>query len=189
MRTIIRHFDNFLRGKLGVFEFCQDPHCLLRVRLTTAPHALTLAGRLVSRGAPVLELHLWNEHIPLLPSTGPDLAWAIQIRRRLIASFRTLAAKMKDDARFASVQAVGGVTVLFLPGTDVGGERLFRRLGFTLYPYSNPLGRFGEFWENFYSWWIMWTFNPVTLRHRHLTRLRRTEIWMLAEDFLKSYGE
>jgi len=188
MRALIRHFDTLLRSRLSVFEFCDAPDCLLRVQVISAAHSLSLPGCVVSEGAPVLELHLWNEHIPPMPLDGPDLAWAAQIRRKLVTSFHTLAGYMSRDPRFAAVQAVGGITVLILPGSDTGGERLFRRLGFSVYPYHSPLGRFGEFWENLYTWWIMWTFNPATMLHRRLIHLHRTEAWMSVEEFLSRYG-
>jgi hypothetical protein len=188
MRALIRRFDGWLRRALGVFEFCDAPDCLLRVRVTLAAHDLALPGWVVPKGEPLLELHLWNEHIPPQPPDGPDLAWAVQTQRKLAASFRILADQMPRDPRFAAVQAVGGITVLLMPGNDAGGERLFRQLGFSVFPYHSALGRFGEFWENLYSWWIMWTFNPVTLRHRRLIRLRRTEVWMSMEEFLSRYG-
>ena len=188
MREVIRILDKGLRSALGVFEFCDDPDCLLRVQVTSAAHALSLPGCLVPKGAPVVGLHLWNEHIPPLPAEGSDLAWAAQTRRKLVASFHALAGQMLHDSRFADVQAVGGITVLLLPGNDVGGEKLFRRLGFSMFPYHSALGRFGEFWENLYSWWIMWTFNPATLHHRHVLRLHRSEVWMSSEEFLSRYG-
>jgi len=188
MRTAFRTVDRGMRSALGVFEFCDAPDCLLRVRVTSATHALSLPGRVVAKQAPLLELHLWNEHIPPVPPDGPDLAWAVHTQRRLIASCHVLADKMSRDPRFAAVQAVGGITVILLPGKGTGGEKLFRRLGFWVFPYHSALGRFGEFWENLYSWWIMWTFNPSTLRHRQLIHLCRTEVWMLTDEFLRRYG-
>jgi hypothetical protein len=187
MRALIFCFDGWLRKTLGVFEYCDASDCLLRVRLSSAAHPLYLPDCIVVEGAPVLELHLWNEHIPPLPPEGPDLAWAAQTQRRLVASFRALADRMRRDPNYAAIQAVGGVTVLILPGNVAGGEKLFQRLGFSMHPYHSTLGRFGEFWENFYSWWIMWAFNPPTLRRRRLTRLRRAEIWMCVEEFLRRY--
>jgi len=184
MRKAIRLFDKGLRHALGVFEFCEVPDCLLRVRVTIAPHNLALQGWAVPKGVPILELHLWNEHIPPLPPSGPDLVWAVQMRRRLTISFQTLADQVQRDPRFANVQAVGGITVLLSPGSDPGGEKLFQRLGFRVFPYHNPLGSFGEFWENFYSWWIMWAFNPATLRHRRLIGLQRSEVWMPIDEFI-----
>ncbi|UCC64000.1 MAG: hypothetical protein JSV36_02770 [Anaerolineae bacterium] len=95
---------------------------------------------------------------------------------------------MRHDPRLARVRAVGGASALFSPAERPGGVRLMQRLGFTVMPYHSPLGRFGEFWENFYSWWMMWTFNAVSLRYRRLIRLRRTEIWMSTQEFLDRYG-
>lgn len=184
MRTLIRYFDRLLRHLLGVIEFCDDPEGLLRIKLTTAAHDIPLPDHTVPAGTPVIELHLWNEHVPPLPPAGPDLAWAAHSRRMLISSLRSLARLLEIDARLAGAQAIGGVTVL----VSLGGEGLFRRLGFTILPYRNPLGRFGEFWENFYTWAIMWTFNQASLRQRHLLQWRRSEIWMSREEFLRRYG-
>jgi YkoP domain len=188
VKSLIRHFDRFLRRTLRVFEFCDDPECLWRVRVTRVAHPLYLPDGQVPSGATVVELHLWNEHVPRLPPAGPDLGWAVQSQRRLVASLRTLARQMRRDPRLADVKAVCGITVLFFPGEGSGGEKLFKHLGFTLYPCHNPLGRFGEFFENLYTWCIMWTFNAVSLRQRRLRRLRRSEFWMLTDQFLRRYG-
>ncbi len=188
MRFLIRRLDAVLRRAYGVFEFCDDRHCVLRIRLTRASYPLNLSGYVVRAGDPVLELHLWNEHIPPLPPEGPDLAWAIRTRRMLIHSFRMLARYMESDPYLGSVRAVGGITVLLSPGDRLAGERLMERLGFTVTPCPNPLGRFGEFWENFYAWCLMWTFNAASLRRRSLVRLRRVGVWMPTEEFLRRYG-
>ena len=70
-----------------------------------------------------------------------------------------------------------------LEGSD-GGRALLEHLGFTILPYHRPAGAFGEFWENFYTWWLIWTYNPISLRHRHLFALQRNEFWMRKERFL-----
>jgi hypothetical protein len=188
MKSILRYFDRFLRWALGVFEFCEQPGCLLRLRQTTAAHAITLPDRCIPPGAPILELHLWNEHIPSIPSIGADLSWALQIQRRLITSFRTLARQMQRDSSLTGVQAVGGVTVLTFSSYSPGGAKLFKRLGFTVCPHHNPLGRFGEFWENLYTWAIMWVFNEASLQRRRLLWLHRSEIWMTSDNFLQRYS-
>jgi len=189
MRSAIRALDACLRRRLGVFEFCDAADCVLRARVTPAMHPIALPDRLVPRGAAVLDLHLWNEHVPAMPPAGPDLAWALTFQRRLIFSFRALAGHIPHDPRMATVQAVGGVTVLLLPGDERGSEKLLRRLGFTVLPCHSPLGRFGEFWGNLFSWWIMWTYNPASLRQRRFTRLQRTEVWMTIAAFLERYGK
>lgn len=189
LQKAVHILDAGLRRALGVFEFEDRPDGLLRVRLTRAARAIALPEGLIPKGAPVLELHLWNEHVPPLPEAGPDLAWAAQVRSRLVASFRALGRAVARDPRFAEVQAVGGVTVLCFAGDGRREVRLFERLGFVVRPYRSPLGRFGEFWENLYTWAIMWAYNAATLRRRRLLRLRRGEIWMTAAEFRRRYGE
>lgn len=188
LRSLIRRFDSFQRRRLGVTEFCDATECVLRVRATGAPHALELGDISVATSEPVIELHLWNEHLPRVPADGPDLGWALGMQRRFVGSLRLLARHMEANPASAGARAVGGALVLISPGGHPGGVRLMERLGFTVEPYHRPLGRFGEFWENFYSWWIIWTYNPGSLRGRRLTGLERTEIWMPADEFLRRYG-
>jgi len=188
MRTLMRRIDALMLRVLGIFEFSDDPACVLRLQITQAPRSLHLNDCVVDAGEPVLELHLWNEHIPPLPPSGPDLAWATLMRRLLIRSFRALSEQMRCDSRLADVRAVGGVMSWLTIKGHPAGELLLRRLGFTVMPSHNPLGQFGEFWENLYSWLIMWAFNAASLRNRQLWNMRRAEMWMSVEEFLSRYG-
>ncbi len=188
MRTLIRRFDSLLRLIRGIFDCGEGEHCLLRLQVARAPHGLCFDNRVVEAGEPVLLLHLWNEHIPPLPLAGPDLAWASHARRLLIRSFCAAAWQMRHNPQLAGVQAVGGVMAFLSPLEHPGGMYFMQRLGFVVLPHRCRLGRFGEFWENFYSWGIMWTFNAVSLRHRRLGRMRRSEVWMSADEFILRYG-
>ena len=189
MRAIVRRFDGLLRRAEGVFEFCDQADCILRLQERGAAHALSLPdGSLVRKGDPVLFLHLWNERIPPIPVDGPDLIWAARFRHLLIGSYRLTARWLVAQPDLGQVRAVGGVTVLLYGGETQGALRLIQRLGFQVMPYRNPLGRFGELWENLYTWAIMWTFNTVSLRHRRLLRIRRTEVWMSTAEFMRRYG-
>lgn len=86
------------------------------------------------------------------------------------------------------LQAVGGVTAHIRLEQANGGRSMLEHLGFTIFPYRRPLGGFGEFWENFYTWWLMWTFNPASTLRRKLWDLQRTEFWTTKDEFLQSYG-
>jgi hypothetical protein len=55
-------------------------------------------------------------------------------------------------------------------------------------PCRSPLGAFGDFWENLYTWWVMWAYHQVSVRHRQFFRLRRVEAWMPAEAFIQRFG-
>jgi hypothetical protein len=189
VRALIRWFDGWLRRAEGVFEFCDRPECILRLQRARAAHPLSLPdGGAVQRGDPVLMIHLWNERMPPIPADGPDLTWAAWFRRSLIGSYRLAAQWLAAQPGRGQVSAVGGVTVLLYGGETQGALRLIQRLGFQVMPYQSPLGCFGEFWENLYTWAIMWTFNVVSMRHRRLLRIRRAEIWMSTAEFMHRYG-
>lgn len=188
MKSIIRLFDRFLRRAQGIFEFWDDPDCMFRARIARAPHTIHLPKGRVPAGAKVLEMHLWNEHVPHIPPGGPSLALAVQGRRMMVSSLRRLASEIQQNPSLADVQAVGAVTVLFTLGDGSGGEKLLTRLGFTTSPYHSPLRWFGEFWENLYTWSLMWAYNAASLRHRRLLSLHRTEVWIERDEFLHRYG-
>ena len=126
--------------------------------------------------------------MPVLPQTGPNLEWALQLRRKVVHSFRLVAQIMQSDSRYSQVRAVNGASALFSFTDHTGGVRLMQHLGFTVLPYHRPLGKFGEFWENLYSWWLMWAYNKASMKSRQFFRLQRTEIWMTASEFLRRYG-
>lgn len=188
MHTLIRRFDAFVIRVSQVFEFCHDPDCLLRLQLAQASHAIPLPDGSIPAGAPVLTLHFWNEHMPAIPDSGPDLAWGKRTVRLFLRSLDAVASYLQNQPGLDSVQAIGGVTILLIPGDPGGGETLAKRFGFTVLPYHNPLGRFGEFWENLYTWALIWTYNPVSLKYHRLSQIRRSEIWMSRVEFLRRYG-
>lgn len=187
MRSLIRKFDALLCQIYGVYTFSDDPNCIFRLQLTKAPHTLDFTGNVVHAGEKVLMLHLWNEHIPASPEAGPNMAWAVRTRRLLVRSLHAVSRHMRLSPNLADVNAVGGVISLPSQEDHSGGVRLLQRLGFMVSPCRSSLGRLLESCENFYSWGLMWTFNPTSQRRKKLLRLRRFELWMLTEDFLSLY--
>lgn len=188
MRFFVRGIDRLFRLLQGVYEFSTSPTCLLRLRHTQVPHSLVLPDGEIPAGALVVELHMWNEHMPPFSDKGPDFAWALKVQRMSISSFRAVAAHLRGHPRIQEIKAIGGATAMLLPDIPSGGVSLMRRLGFTVFPYHNPLGKFGEFWENFYTWLLIWTFNAASTRHRSPLLLRRSEIWMSTDEFLRRYA-
>jgi hypothetical protein len=161
---------------------------MFRGRVVEAPHPLPVAaGEEIPAGTRVLDLHLAGDRIPPLPAEGPDVAWAVRGQRLLRRSCQQVAIGLLEDPELQTARAVGGVTLLFV-STDGPTKALFPRLGFTASPYRSPLGRFGEFLENVYTWMLMWAYNPTSLRHRELLGTRRTEVWTTREEFLRRHG-
>ena len=61
----------------GVFEYTDDPACIFRIQHAQAEQPLTLSGGArIEPGMPILNLHLWNEHIPLMGPDGATVGWA-----------------------------------------------------------------------------------------------------------------
>ncbi len=188
-RAPVHLLDRLLRRAYGVFAFTDDPGCIFRLRVTASTHAIELPGVTVQAGAPVVELHFWNERMPQIPASGPDMAWGKAMARHLSGSYRMIARYLQEREDLHAVQAVGATTVLVYSSQHSGPEALFRHMGFHDFPaHRGPLGRFGEWWDNAYTWALMWAYNEATLRQRTLLSLRRTEIWMSRKEFLDRYG-
>ncbi len=183
MRALVRRFDTWLSRRYGVFEFSQAQGCLLRLQVAVAHRPLPLPDCRVERGDPVLQLHLWNERVLALATPTGDLGWAKTLQRNFLRSLGEVDKYLSNHPELAEVRAVGGVTVLIKSGDHKGGARLVERLGFTVSSYASPLGSFGEFWENLYSWTLIWAYNPASLPNHRLWSLQRKEFWISAEEF------
>lgn len=185
IRSLIIRFDRYMRRKMNVIEFWDNPDALIRIRVTQSDRPLVVANDVIPVGEKIIEIHFWNEHVPRIPTSGTDMKWAIKSVRILMSSFTELARQIRDDERFQGVKAVGGITPLFLAGDDSSGERIWKRLGFTMTPVKHPMGRVGEFWENVYTLLIIWAFNPLGVRNQHVLKMRRTEFWTTVDEFLQ----
>ncbi|HEX9012717.1 MAG TPA: hypothetical protein VF813_04345 [Anaerolineaceae bacterium] len=189
LKTVLRGFDNSLCWLRGVFSFDNDPECILRVQAESATHDVTLPGETLRKGERIIHLHLWNEHLPVMPPGGDDLAWAARTWRLFVRSLQRLALQIPRDPRLAGARAVGASSALFtLRGGPSSGARLMEKIGFQVTPYYRPWGGFGEWIENTYSWWLMWAYNPGSMRSRDYQRIERTEIWMSAAELVRRFG-
>jgi len=134
------------------------------------------------------ELHLWNERVPPMPQAGPDLCWAVTMRLVLVHSLQLLAAHVENDPDWEDVRAFRGETAF---DAQRGETHPFTHLGFELQPLElvGPLKRFTDFWENLYAWWLIWTFNPASLRSKRLWGLQRRQLWLSRATLLTRYGQ
>ncbi len=187
-RWAIRRLDALLRSARGVYEFSSDPDCLLRLALGNSGREVVLAdGTRIAAGERIGELHLWNERVPPMPQAGPDLCWAVTMRLGLVYSLQLLAAHVENDPDWEDVRAFRGETAV---DAQRGETHPFTHLGFELQPLElvGPLKRFTDFWENLYTWWLIWTFNPASLRSKHFWGLQRRQLWLSRATLLTRYG-
>jgi hypothetical protein len=187
MRNAIYRLDGILCRHYEIFEFSHDQNCILRLQLTHAPHPINLHDTVVNAGEPIMELHLWNERLPLISSEDLSVSWASHTEHLFIHSLRLVATYISRSPHLVSVCAVGGVTSVIAPEAHTAGVKFMQNLGFTVLPYYRPAGRFGEFWENFYAWWLIWAYNPASLKHCQFFHMQRTEIWMSVDEFQTRY--
>ena len=85
-------FDVWLRRRHGVFEYTDHPDCIFRLELVRLQETVVLSdGTTFAAGAPILQLHLWNEQIPAFPADGATLQWARRMHHCADVSLRELA--------------------------------------------------------------------------------------------------
>jgi len=67
----VRGVDAILRHRQGIEEFTDDRHCIFRISTETAGRAAILSdGAAIRPGDPLVQIHYWNEHMPVLPENG-----------------------------------------------------------------------------------------------------------------------
>jgi len=188
--ALVRRIDGVLRRCLGVFEFSDDPCCILRLSIGRCSRAVTLAdGTHVRRGERIGELHFWNERVPSLPREGPDLAWARQFQRRLWRSFSALAARVRQEPSLAAVKAFRGVNSFGSKYASLHMARIAEQWGLELI-VARPRNLWGGLWhlaESAYAVALIWAYNPNGLRGLDLARLRRDELWISRHALLARY--
>ena len=188
-RAAVRGLDVLVRRAYHVREFTQDENCILRIALGRSAKDMILSdGTRVEKGEVVGELHLWNERLPRMDEEGPSLQWALTTYRLWRVSLKKLTAYLENDPQFENIRAFRGESALLKD--DLEGSALFERLGFDLVRRNRTsrLERFAEFWENLYTWWLVWTFNPGSLRSKNLSRMERAQIWISRRALIEKYG-
>lgn len=187
MRRLILAFDQWMIRRAKLIYFSDDPGCLLRLEVQTAPRNLQYGDISIHKGEKVLGLHIWNEHLPPPPAEGEDLGWAMKTYRLFAASMPPLAGYIRSRSDLAGVKILRGKTVL-LPLPEAGKRHPLQSLGFQVCPYRSPLGAFGNFWEHFYLYWLIWAFRPASVKGKSLFDVNMTELWISVPEFLARYS-
>jgi hypothetical protein len=191
LRAMVLGLERLLRRLEGVREFTEDKECILRIALTTYRQDVELSdGTKVRAGDRICELHLWNEHIPQIPLEGPDLRWGARFYSLAVESFKSLAAYIAAEER-RDIVALGGQMAFLEKENPPVLASLAAKLGFDIVNLTAQGGRwrrFTHFWENIFSWALMWVFNPGSLRGKRFLRLQRYRLWMSRSTLLQRYG-
>jgi hypothetical protein len=143
--------DDWLRKWQHVYEYSDHPACIFRIQRAAAEVDVKLAGGVsVKRGDPILNLHLWNEH---LPASGPgrmDFTWARLIGGEIAASLTRLADYMAQDRSYDDIVALRAEMRFAGAEHNMRIVRLSTRYGFESVskPDSEKVGAVRELGEN-----------------------------------------
>ncbi len=188
LSRLVFAIDRHMRRRLGIWEFSDDPDCILRVALIRSRWEITLNdGTVIRRGETIGMIHAWNERVPPIPPTGADMAWARELRRRLIRSLQLLARAAREDPRLQAVRGFGGAGVLHFSPAVLS---LLERLGLEIYelPPQTVRDWVEEKVSRVWTWLMRRTFNPPSVEGRGLDVLSRRFYWISREKLLQMYG-
>jgi hypothetical protein len=180
--------DQYMRRRLHIWEFSEDPDCILRIGLARSRWEVTLSdGTVIRRGETIGMIHAWNERVPPIPSTGADMVWARELYRRLIRSMQLLAQAAREDPRLQAIRGFGGAGVLHFSSAIL---RFLERLGLEIYelPPQSLWDRLDEQGRRVWTWLMRRAFNPVSVEGRGLEVLSRRFYWIGREKLLQMYG-
>lgn len=188
-RQAIGILDGYLRRAQGVIEFTTRHDCVLRMAKIRAGRFLRLVdGTVVDRGDTILELHLWNEHLPMRSSEELGCQSAAELFRRVQDSLSELARRMSDDADLRPIKAVSARTACSSGGRRREMASVAARLGFEVIE-EEPGGvghAIHDYAENFWLWGLAWAFNPLSLRGQCLIR-HRQRLWISSARLRRLY--
>lgn len=169
LENAIFGLDRWLRHRQGVFEYTDDPTCVFRIQHAQADAPLALSGGArIEPGMPILNLHLWNEHVPLMGPEGATVAWARHLSRAIQSSLRQLAAYLDANSDLDDVAALRANMRL---GTAEQGAQLVRLMGrYGFEPADDVLrpgywqsGSLHHYGENILIFMLVMATNPAVL--------------------------
>jgi|SRR5215469_4094303 hypothetical protein len=181
--------DGILRSYYGIYEFTDDPNCVLRAGLSQARAAVSLSdGTHLEPDQLVGTLHFWNEHLPRYSVRGPDLGWACAMRDRVRHSLRAFSEYVEYEPAWQEIRAIRTETALPARLGAPQIMRVFQRYGFERVPIdSTLLARLHGLGECFVLWGLTRAYNPAALPRQPFLRDRH-ELWISRAALLLRYA-
>lgn len=159
--------DDWLRKWQHVYEYSDHPSCLFRIQRAQAEVDVKLAGsEFLRRGDPVLNLHLWNEHLPAMHPGCVDIPWARSIGREIATSLERLASHMAQDSSYDDIVALRADMRFGTEEQNLRIVRLSTRYGFQSVrkPEEEKYGVLRELGENAFVLMLVLAANPSAAR-------------------------
>ncbi len=174
--SLVDALDAFLRRRQGVIEYSRSPDCIFRLQIIRNDDYFFLTdGTWLRSGDRIIDLHLWNEHVPQMPGGRPTLAFAQRVDRCVDVSLAELARYLSQRPDLDDITAIRGNMSLGSKQRSNQMARIAARFGFERVPPSGPLS-FGErlhrFGENILISMLVMAHNSGALRADTLWRDR-----------------
>ena len=188
-RRGIQAIDRIVRIIYKITPLSDEPDCILRISRSRSKQRVRLSdGVEVAPGDPLILLHLWNERVPDLIQYYETLDWSRLIIRRFMTSLTMLNTYLSHQSWGSDIVAMRG-EFGFLIRLE-GANPIAARIGLDLVPLEPPGLHIWRraFWDNLYSYVLMWAFNPQSLRGKHLAKLVRAELWISRGRLKQLYG-
>lgn len=183
--------DDFLRRSNRVNEYSTDPCCVFRMQLDRAEQDFVLAdGTQVCHGQDIINLHLWNEHIPVIPPDGPTVAWGRRMSSCMNFSMCRLAAFLACRSEFDRVAGVRFKTAVATANRTGQLLRIMQHFGFEIMPDAADVSwgrKLHEFGENILALLLLTAVNPESVRLSVLWRVR-SQVLLSRKEFERRYG-
>ncbi len=174
--SAVEALDGFLRRRQGVIEYSGSRDCIFRLQVIRNDDYFFLSdGTWLRAGDRMIDLHLWNEHVPQMPDGRPTLAFARRIDRCIDVSLAELSRYLSQRPDLDDITAIRGNMSL---GAKARGDQIARiaaRFGFERVPPSGPLTlgeRLHRFGENILISMLVMAHNSSALRLDTLWRDR-----------------
>ena len=184
--------DRYLRRRNNVIEYTDRSDCIFRVAPATLERRLELAdGTVIEAGAPILELHLWSEQVPVFPPGGAKLSWARQMAAALDGSTRELARFLARERRFDDIVAVRANMAFATPAEAAQSLRICGRYGFVAVANArrpSPAERLHIIGENMLIGLMIIGRNSGAFRLDSLLR-SRTEVALTRAELRRRYPQ
>lgn len=193
LESAVFGLDRWLRRRQGVFEYTGNPSCIFRVQRTRADERLTLSdGTEIAPGDTILNLHLWNEHMPPMSVDGASVSWARQLCQCIGVSMRELAAYLAERPELDDIKAVRADMRLGTAEQSTQLARLAGRFGFettveAVRSSSLSSASLHRFSENIYIFLLVLATNPVAVGAPVLRRDHKL-VYLSRSALTRRYG-
>jgi len=184
--------DRRLRQRQGVFEYTTHPACVFRLQISRCDNNRVLRdGTGLRAGQRFAQLHYWTEQMPPIPRSGPSIAWARELHRRIRISLAELAHYLGSRPDLADIEVIFGDVPSGVREKYAQIGRIMARYGFEVIPEPQGLTltqRLRRWGENILISLLVFAQTAGAL-HRNTLRRVRVPIYLSRRALEEYFGE